>query len=103
MLGQIDGYVSERGRVRDVHVAVGALSGVCAEALRFAFEHLAPAEGFSAARLVVRDVPARFRCGACGNEYTTTDMESVCPRCNGIDRDVLEGTEFMLESLDVEE
>lgn len=82
-------------------VVLGPLSGVNADALRFAFPEAAAQEGFGEPELIVRDVPARLRCRECGAEYETRDFLAVCPACSALAREVLSGEECYVESVEV--
>ncbi|HET9315443.1 MAG TPA: hydrogenase maturation nickel metallochaperone HypA, partial [Vicinamibacteria bacterium] len=58
------------GRVLEVRVAVGLLTGVSPECLSFYFEALAPERLGEDARLTARLVPLRARCASCGERCT---------------------------------
>jgi hydrogenase nickel incorporation protein HypA/HybF len=91
------------GRLKEVHVTVGPLSGVCVESLTFGFDALAQERGFERATLVVTRTPSRVRCNACGNEYACADLMQGCPSCGGLQRTVLSGDEFTVDSIEVDE
>ncbi len=89
-------------RVYAIRLRVGALSGVVPEALRFAFETLAantPAEGAS---LEIEEIPARFWCDRCQEEYQTSDALPECPHCHSFSRELRAGRELDLASLEIE-
>jgi hydrogenase nickel incorporation protein HypA/HybF len=89
-------------RVRAIHLRVGVLSGVVPDALRFAFETLTantPAEGAS---LEIEEVPARFWCRTCRQEYLVTALIAECPQCHGLSRELLAGRELEVASLEIE-
>jgi hydrogenase nickel incorporation protein HypA/HybF len=100
--GLVD-LVAERtpGRqVLAVHVRVGALSGVVADAMAFCFD-VATADGpLAGARLVVEEVPARITCGACGEESDVADWVLVCP-CGSTDVRLVSGEELSLAAVEL--
>jgi hydrogenase nickel incorporation protein HypA/HybF len=89
--------------LRCVHVKLGPLSGVNAESLAFGFESLAPHRGFPHAKLDIDRTPVRARCGGCGLEYESENPRDTCPRCGALERTVVSGNEFFVESIEVEE
>ena len=89
-------------RVHLIRLRIGALSGVVPEALQFAFEALAPGTAAEGARLVIEDVPARFWCAKCAQEFQAEDLLSECPGCHEPSGELRAGREMELASLDVE-
>ena len=66
-IAQEEARLAGGGRVRRVRLEVGALAGVDPDALRFAFEALAP-ERLGSARLDLVESPGRAWCEACRAE-----------------------------------
>ncbi len=73
------------GRIRSVRLAVGELSAVEPELLRFAWEAVTAEGADEGADLVVEWHVARQRCPACGEEKprASGDWLRVCPDCGG--------------------
>ena len=95
---------AEDRRILAVSLRIGHLRQVIPDSLAFYFEIVArdtPAEG---ARLEQVVVPARLRCGGCGDEW---DMEGTpefrCPRCAAGEVAVIAGNELEVDSIEVEE
>ena len=89
-------------RVHAIRLRIGTLSGVVPDALQFAFEALAagtPAEG---AKLIIEDVPARFWCASCNQEFKATRMFAECPDCHRSSAELRAGREMELTSMEVE-
>jgi len=88
-------------RVHEIHLRVGALSGVVPEALQMAFEALrvgTPAEG---AALKIEDVPASFWCVVCETEFASEKLFAECPTCRCVSRELRTGRELELASLEI--
>ena len=94
--------VAGASRVHLVRLRIGALSGVVPEALQFAFEALTPGTPAEGSRLVIEDVPARFWCQKCTQEFAADDLLAECPKCHEPSGDLRAGRELELMSLDVE-
>lgn len=86
-----------------VNVTIGPLSGISPESLRFCFTEVANSEGFGRPELVITEIAARLVCLACGNEYQAADFYDGCPSCGSIDRKILSGREFTVDSVEFDE
>jgi len=84
-----------------LRVRVGPLSGVVVEALRFAFEALAPGTAAAGARLDVEETAPAFHCPRCGADYETPVGAYQCPACGAADGELRGGDELELVSIEV--
>jgi hydrogenase nickel incorporation protein HypA/HybF len=89
-------------RVHAIRLRIGALSGVVPDALRFAFEALADGTPAQGAQLVIEDVPARFWCAACSQEFAAARMFAECPGCHRPSTELRAGREMELTSMEVD-
>lgn len=89
-------------RVTAVQLKVGELTDVVPDALLFAWEALTPGTVAEGARLEVEHVPARSRCGECGNEFAHDRFDRRCPACGSFLVTVLSGSELQVEGADVD-
>ncbi|MCL4236335.1 MAG: hydrogenase maturation nickel metallochaperone HypA [Deltaproteobacteria bacterium] len=103
MIRQIETIMADRGvsRLVSVSVEVGALSGVEREPLEFCFPYAAQGTRAENATLVVRDVPVRVRCGACGGEGEPEYPAVLCPACASYDVEVIAGRDCVIRNLEV--
>ncbi|HNX95005.1 MAG TPA: hydrogenase maturation nickel metallochaperone HypA [Holophaga sp.] len=90
------------GRARRVCLEVGALAGVDPDALRFAFEALAP-ERLGSACLDLVESPGRAWCEACRAEVALAIRFDPCPRCGAFPLTLTGGSELILKELELEE
>jgi hydrogenase nickel incorporation protein HypA/HybF len=88
-------------RVAQVDVKVGRLRQVVPDALRFAFELVAAGTPVEGAELVVDEVPVTIACRTCAAESRLSEFPFACPRCGGVDVDVLSGDELLVDSLEL--
>lgn len=86
-----------------VNITVGPLSGISPESLRFCFTAVAKAEGFGEPRLVITETEAKLTCLDCNTEYQTKEFYRGCPSCGSINRRILSGSEFTVDSVEIEE
>lgn len=87
--------------VNRVVMRIGAISGVDAEALRFAFEACTPESIAAGAALEIENVPARAHCRACDEDFTIeSGFIFQCPRCRAFSGEVRSGRELELARLE---
>lgn len=89
------------GPVCALRVRVGPLSGVVVEALRFAFEALAPGTSAEGARLDIEETAPAFHCPRCGADYSTPVGSYECPSCGFPGGELRGGHELELISIEV--
>src|SRR5262245_18479181 len=68
-------------RVLAVHLEVGALAGVEAEALRFCFDAVTRGTVAEGARLEIAAAPGTGSCMGCGGTVELKELYGDCPRC----------------------
>lgn len=90
-------------RIAAVNLVVGEWAGIEDDALRFSFELLTAGTAVEGTRLNLRRTPLRISCAACDDEFTRAGADFRCPRCGVAGRVVDDGSELMIESLEVEQ
>ncbi len=87
--------------VTRIVLRVGRLSGVDIEALRFAFEAMAPGTPAADAILEIESVPARAHCPQCDTDFVAdAGFILTCPRCRAFSSDIRSGRELDIVRLD---
>ena len=89
-------------RLRVVRVRIGEFAGVVAECLEFAWEVLRAGTLAEGVPLEIESVPATARCRACGVSYPVEDVSLLCPRCGGLDVELVTGREMIVSELEVD-
>lgn len=93
----------DAARVLAVHVKLGALSGVDADALRSAFalarDHV---PGLACAELAIEAVPVTARCPVCGVDREVPFPGLRCPECGSPTAEVVRGRELEVTAIEVE-
>jgi len=90
-----------RENVRAFHIRVGALSSASPEALEFCMGLVLEQNGMAEAQVRIETAPARARC-ECGHEAEIENLFDGCPSCGGFNREILEGQDVTLQSIEVE-
>ena len=91
------------GRVVRVDLVVGRLSGAHPDALRFAFELLAPETVVAGAQLEIAEIRADCCCQACHARVPIDDLLCACPHCGSPQITIEGGRELLLQSIELDE
>ena len=104
LLRQVQSLAEEHGarRVVSVKLAIGALSGVETEAMRFCFDAVTRGSVADGAALEIVAVPGTSWCMQCGVSVEVAERYDPCPRCGGYQLQVQGGTEMRVKELEVE-
>lgn len=92
----------QQGRVLQLELSIGRLSGVNPESVRFAFNLLAPGTFVDGAEIVIHEPKAICHCHACNRQVEIDDLVVECPECAAIDITIEGGREMMLQTIDIE-
>jgi hydrogenase nickel incorporation protein HypA/HybF len=89
-------------KIDAVHLELGPLSGVVAEALLFSYEMACNGTRLEGSRLVIKDVPIEVYCAACKAQRILTSLQwFCCPECGTPTADVIHGKELVITALEV--
>ncbi|WP_094555754.1 hydrogenase maturation nickel metallochaperone HypA [Synechococcus sp. 1G10] len=89
-------------RISTITLRIGSLAGVEPDALRFAFDVVMAGTLGEGAALVIEDVQAHAFCDVCQQTFPAHDGVCECPDCGAISRDLVQGRELQLASLDLD-
>ena len=89
-------------RVVSVSLAIGAMSGVEADAVSFCFEVVAKDTIAEGARLEIERIPLTLACRACGVTAPVDDVFTVCAKCGSTEVSIIAGHEFTVRSMEVD-
>ena len=88
-------------RVSRIVLRIGRLSSVDLDALRFAFDALAPGTPAADAILEIESVPARAHCAHCDTDFAAdAGFILSCPRCRAFSSDIRTGRELDIARLE---
>ena len=93
----------QKGRVTRLELAIGSLSGVHCDSVRFAFELLAPGTVVEGAKVDIQQPQAVSCCRACGSRVEIAELVAECPRCKSPEITIEAGRELLLQSIEVED
>ncbi len=85
-----------------IHLDLGPLSGVVADALRFSWEIACQDTPLEGSLLVIREVPVEIHCSTCNADRTLDSMQWLCcPVCGTPALEVIHGKELAVTALEV--
>jgi len=85
-----------------VVLQVGKLAGVVPDFLESSFDIYKKGTLAADAVLEITTVPLKVRCQNCGAEIVKEDYVFSCAACGSTDLKILEGTELLLEKIELE-
>lgn len=91
------------GRVQEIQLEVGALSGVDAEALKFALSFATKNTVLEGASVMIIPAEGLGSCFRCNRSFTMTEVWTPCPVCNMPAGKILQGEELKFLSLTVDD
>ena len=103
-LGAVLGQARSHGaqRIHRIVLRIGALSGVDADALRFAFDAITENTPAAGAELAIDEVAALAHCAACNADFgIASGFIFSCPRCRRLSGDVRQGRELELSRIEM--
>jgi hydrogenase nickel incorporation protein HypA/HybF len=89
--------------VTSVEMRIGTLRQVVPESLDFYFGICARDTVCEGATLEQEIIEARVRCRVCDEEWELREPDFRCPACSGTGVEVIAGTEFEVDSIEVTE
>ena len=88
--------------VEAVHVDLGRLSGVVADALLFSYEIACAGTRLEGSRLVITEVPIEVFCPTCKAQKILSSMQwFCCPECGTPTPEVIRGKELNVTALEI--
>ena len=87
--------------VTRIWLRIGHLSSVVPEALRFAFAAISRGGIAEGAVLEIEEVPLSIRCRPCQETFVVADPFLICPRCAGIEVEMISGRELEIKSMEI--
>jgi hydrogenase nickel incorporation protein HypA/HybF len=99
---QVERVVKENDidHVDAVVLEVGEATTVVPEFLRDGYSVISDDYDFlRGSQLIVNTVTAIGRCRECGREFPVVVNKGLCPDCGSFDKDIIEGTDFLIKEV----
>ena len=85
-----------------IDLVVGEASGVVDESVRLCFELVSTDTIAKDAELTFKHIPIKMRCRDCGHVFSPEGLYESCPACKKWGAEVTEGSEFYIDSIEVD-
>ena len=89
-------------KVLSITLEIGALSGVVAEAVEFAFDVCSKGTLAEGANLEIRHVSGRGRCLDCQTETEIKTLTYLCPYCGSLALETVQGQEMKFTEMEID-
>ena len=89
-------------RVLSITLEIGALSGVVAEAVEFAFDVCSKGTLAEGAQLEIRHITGRGRCLDCHKEAEISNLTHLCPHCGSLALKTVQGQEMKFTEMEID-
>ncbi len=104
LLELVEEHAQELGakRVLTINLVIGERACIIDDSLLFYFQELTPGTLAEGAELMVRRPAMRFHCAACESHYAPAGGDFRCPACRTVGCVTDDGTEILIESMEIE-
>jgi len=89
-------------KILSITLEIGALSGVVAEAVEFAFDICSKGTLAEGAVLEIRLITGRGRCLDCREEAEINTLTHVCPHCRSLALEIVQGQEMKFTEMEID-
>lgn len=89
-------------KVSKVVVKIGKMSGIEPHLLELAFNTFKEGTVAEGCEFVMEIQDIICKCKSCDDTFKVENYEFICPYCNSIDIDVVDGIDMILKSLEIE-
>ncbi|MBE0647764.1 MAG: hydrogenase maturation nickel metallochaperone HypA [Bacteroidales bacterium] len=93
---------NDAGRVQEIKLEVGMLSGVDPEALKFALSVAMESSILEGASVIISSTEGVGQCSQCDHSFPMPEMWTTCPVCRMPAGKILQGEELKIVSLTVD-
>jgi hydrogenase nickel incorporation protein HypA/HybF len=89
-------------RVTALNIKIGKLSGIIDDSVQFYWDIITKETVCKGSTLNFTHIPAKFKCRKCNTVFEIIDDLIPCPTCESMDLHIVQGDEFLLESIEIE-
>jgi len=93
---------AEAGKILSIRIVIGQFASFIDDSVEFYWNLISKETIAEGSILEFKRIPAAFLCQDCGSEFLWTENLYNCPNCRSKKITIQTGTEFYLESIEVE-
>ncbi len=91
------------GTIVEVKIVAGKLLQIVPDSLQFYLDIIKQDTEFSDTKFYFRENKLKIKCNDCGKSSEVEEMEFKCPVCESENIEIVDGKEFFIESVKVED
>lgn len=101
LIEQVEQICKEHGKstISKIVLRIGSLEHINTETFLFMFEQAKEGTRLEQVEINLVIEPIKIQCRKCSEIYEPEDTIWLCPRCNEIGGEIIQGTEIILESV----
>jgi hydrogenase nickel incorporation protein HypA/HybF len=88
--------------VQRVVLEIGQLSAILPDSIQFCFDVCTQGTVLETATLEIIEIPGLGKCRHCGTEVFLDQPFGVCPNCDSIELEIVQGEELKIKEIEVE-
>ena len=88
--------------IKQISLVIGDLSSVVDDSVQFYFDFLSKDTLAEGAQLSFNRIHLKIRCRRCNHVFAPAAESWLCPECQNRDVEIIAGTEFYVDSIEVE-
>lgn len=89
-------------KVNQVNLEIGELTQVVGDCVAFYFEQITKDTVAEGAKLNIKNIPTKAKCGKCSHTFNPDGLDLTCPECDFIYSEIFEGRELAVTSIDID-
>lgn len=98
------GQSAQAKKITDLYLVIGQLSSIVDDSVQFYWDMIAESTICQGAKLHFERIPALLECKDCSEQFTLEKGSlTACPQCDSISVSVIQGKEFRLDSIEIED
>jgi hydrogenase nickel incorporation protein HypA/HybF len=90
-------------KVTDLNLVMGKCTCLVPEIVQDYFALMSEGTIAEAANIHIERIPGKIHCNICNADFVIPDFRVVCPKCKGRDTELIEGKEFYVDFIEIEE
>jgi len=87
------------GKVLEIYLEIGKLSGVEIQSLHFVWELSANGTVLQDSKVIITEPEGKAKCAECETEYLVEKIYDSCPKCNSPFKSIISGKELKIKKL----
>jgi hydrogenase nickel incorporation protein HypA/HybF len=93
---------ADSNKILQIDLVIGDASSIVDDCVQFCFDFVSKETIAEGAKLNFHRVPLQMKCRKCSSMFNPEKESWACPQCREWDAEIVGGTEFYMESIEVD-